>query len=62
MFDCAPGFLEHDLAEAGIIGRGGAVGDCEVAAGDVAVEEDGDVVDLTWAVGGIWRQGETAVG
>jgi len=39
----------HDVAQAGVVGRGGAIGDGEVAARDVTVEEYADVVDLAGA-------------
>jgi hypothetical protein len=58
----ATGLLEHDVAQAGVVGRGGAVGDGEVAASVVAREEDADVVDLTGAVVGVRGEGEAAVG
>lgn len=59
---CAALLLEHNVAEAGVVGGGGAIGDGEIAARDVAVEEDVDLVDEAGAVLGIGRQGELAVG
>ena len=53
---------EHDIAQAGIVGRGGAVGDGEVAPRVVAGQEDGDVVDLGGTVLGVGGKGEAAVG
>lgn len=50
MLDCASGFLEHDVAEAGIVGAGGTVGYGEVHSRLVAVQENGDVVYLARAV------------
>lgn len=38
-------FLSHDFSEARVIGGRGAVGDCEIEAGGVGGEEEGDVVD-----------------
>ena len=58
----AAGLREHDVAQAGIVGRGGAVGDGEVAPRVVAGQEDGDVVDLGGAALGVGREGEAAVG
>lgn len=53
--------LEHDVAQAGIVRGSGAIGDGEVAARVVAVEEEGDAVDKAGTVLGIRRQGEAAV-
>ncbi len=58
----AAGLREHDVAQAGVVGRGGAVGDGEVAPRVVAGQEDADVVDLRGAVLGVGREGEAAVG
>ena len=58
----AAGLREHDVAQARIVGGGGAVGDGEVAARVVAGKEDVDEVDLRWAVLGVGGQGEAAVG
>jgi hypothetical protein len=54
--------LEHDVAQAGVVGRGGAVADGEVAACDVAVEEDVDVVDHGRAFVVVGRELEAAIG
>ena len=62
MLHRAPRLREHDVAKTGIVGGGGAVGDGEVLARGVAGEEDGDVVDLARAVGGIRRQRQLSVG
>lgn len=62
MLDGAAGLREHDVAQAGVVGRGGAVGDGEVAARVVARQEDGDVVDLRGAVLGVGWEREAAVG
>lgn len=58
----AAGLREHDVAQTGVVGRGGAVGDGEVAARVVAGEEDVDVVNLRRAVFGVRWEGEAAVG
>jgi hypothetical protein len=58
----ASGLREHDVAQTGVVGRCGAVGDGEVAARIVAGEEDVDVVDLRRAVFGVRGEGEAAVG
>jgi hypothetical protein len=62
MFHGAAGLGEHDVTQAGVVGRGGAISDGEVAAGVIAVEEDVDVVDEAGAVFGIGWQLEAAVG
>jgi hypothetical protein len=54
--------LVHDIAQAGVVGRGGAVGDGEIATCDVAGEEDVDVVDHGRAVVGVRRELEAAIG
>lgn len=45
---------EHDVAEAGVVGRGRAVGYRKIALRGVAGQEDADVVDLAGAVFGVW--------
>jgi hypothetical protein len=54
--------LIHDIAQAGVVGRGGAVGDGEIATCDVAGEEDVDVVDHGRAVVGVRGELEAAIG
>jgi len=62
MLDGAAGFLEHDVSQAGVVGRGRAVGDGEVLARVVAVQEYGDVVYPAGAVTGqLVRQRQLAV-
>jgi len=49
-------FLGQDVAEAGVSTAGSAVGYGEVEAGDVAGEEDGDVVDCRGRICGVrWQ-------
>lgn len=62
MLDSAAGLLLHYVAQAGIILASGAVGHGEVAPRVVAVQEDGDVVDLAGAVVVERRERELAVG
>lgn len=61
MLDGAAGLGRHDVAEAGIVRGRGPVGDGEVPPGLVAVEEDGDVVDLAGAVLAVRGQAQLAV-
>lgn len=62
VFDGAAWLLQHDVAVGGVVGRRGAVGDGEVAAGRVAGQEDGDVEDLRRALLVVGRQRHLAVG
>lgn len=57
----AAGLLEHDVAQAGVIGRGGAVSDGEVVHCFVAGQEDVDFVDHAGAVLGVRGKLEFAV-
>jgi hypothetical protein len=57
----AAGLLEHNVAQAGVVSRGGPIGDGEVAAFVIAVEEDADVMDEARAVIGVRRKGETPI-
>jgi hypothetical protein len=62
MLHGAAGFHLHDVAEAEIKARGGAVGDGEVAARVIAGEEDVDLVYPALNVIGVWREGQAAIG
>lgn len=47
MLDRAPRLLEHDVAQTGVVRRSRAIGNSEIQARRVAVQEDGDVIYLT---------------
>ncbi|KAG7142537.1 hypothetical protein HYQ46_007618 [Verticillium longisporum] len=62
VLDGAAGLLEHDGAKGVVVLGGGAVGDGEVAARDIARQEHGDVENARGAVIGVGRQRGFAVG
>lgn len=57
----ASGLREHDVAQAGIVRSGRCIGDGEVLARVVTVEEDGDIVYLGRVVVGVWWQLQSTI-
>jgi hypothetical protein len=50
MLDRTASLCAHNVAEAGVVCRGSAIGDGKVLASGVTVQEDGDVEDLARVV------------
>lgn len=61
VFYSGTGLLEHDVTQAGVVGRSRAIGDGEVTARVIAVKENGNVVDLARTVLRVRRQWHPAV-
>ena len=61
MLDGAARLLQHDISQCRVIRGRSPIGNREIPARHIAGEEDGNVVDARWIIGGIRWKSELSI-